>query len=275
MDLLSKLLSRYTFSASVFYNGEFCGSNDFNDDKQLGQLHLVQHGFVSLLHEHRPPIHIEKPSLAFYPRALNHRLFVPPGSPARLLCANILFEGEQKSLLAKALPDCLIVPLEELNAVTHTLAMLFQEANEEQSGQRMVMDRLCDVLVVQMLRHAFRTGQLDEPSLAGFSDPVLSPALAAIHDAPGKPWTIDTLAGLCHTSRSRFAKYFHDVVGLPPGDYITDRRMELAQKLLRSNRSVQSVALAVGYASQPAFSKAFTARVGESPRAWLNRLHGG
>jgi AraC-like DNA-binding protein len=47
----------------------------------------------------------------------------------------------------------------------------------------------------------------------------------------------------------------------------------VAQKLLKRHKPVQTVAPEVGYTSQPAFIKAFTAKLGMSPRAWLNRMH--
>jgi AraC-like DNA-binding protein len=43
----------------------------------------------------------------------------------------------------------------------------------------------------------------------------------------------------------------------------------LAQNMLQSGQPVGLTASKLGYASAPAFSRAFTNRVGVSPRAWL------
>lgn len=268
MDRLSRLLASHSFSCSIFYQGDFCGSNDFSGESGIGQIHLVRRGTVSMFHDDSRPIYVDMPALVFYPRGMGHRLYVPPGSTAQLLCANIQFHGGPGSLLAKALPDHLLIPIAEPTSLQHILSILFEEADAPTSGQRIVMDRLCDVLVVHLLRHAVQTKQLSEALLSGFSDPALSAALTAIHDDPAKPWTVESLARLCNMSRSKFAKYFHDVIGTPPADYVTDRRMLLAKKLLRSNKPIKVVAEAVGYAHQPAFTKAFTARVGVSPLKW-------
>jgi AraC-like DNA-binding protein len=273
MDRLSTLLSHYTFSASIFYNGEFCGENDFSSDNQLGQLHLVRQGPVSMRHEDQATIELDRPCLVFYPRGLRHRLTTSAGHAARLLCANITFEGGQKSLLAKALPESLVMYLSDLDTMKPTLEMLFNEAALERSGQKLAMDRLCDLLIVQVLRHACKVGLLQMPVLAGFADPSLSHALVAMHDEPGKPWTVDKLAGLCNMSRSKFAKQFHDVVGETPANYLTERRMMCAQKLMRSHIPIKAVAKKVGYATQPSFTKAFTVRFGCSPMAWLKSIH--
>lgn len=273
MDRLSALLGRYTFSASVFYNGEFCGSNGFSEGEQVGHLHLVRRGPVIIHHEDRPSLQIEEPTLVFYPRGLNHRLHVAPGTLASLLCATIAFQGGAQSALANALPDYLQMPLARVAGLTQTLNLLFDEASAARPGQKMVLDRLCDVLIVQGMRYALQTGQLDEGRLSGLSDAGLSRVLVAIHNDPASSWSLEKFAELSGMSRSKFAKRFHEVVGTTPADYLTDRRMSLAQKLLKRHKPVQTVALEVGYGSQPAFTKAFTARLGMSPRAWLNQAH--
>lgn len=270
MDRLSTLLSRFTFNASVFFNGEFCGSNDFSADNQLGQLHLVRRGPVVMHHNDRPSLHIDVPTLVFYPRGLNHRLVVPAGSSASLLCANIAFQGGVQSALAKALPDYLMIPLDELVGLQQTFSLMFEEAASALPGQKLVLDRLFDVGVVQVLRHAFATGKLDQGRLGGFAHAGLCPAMEAMHDDPARAWSLDLLAALCSMSRSKFADLFREVVGSTPMDYLTDLRMSKAQSLLKKHQQVQVVALKVGYASQPAFTKAFTAKFGMSPKIWLN-----
>jgi AraC-like DNA-binding protein len=52
-------------------------------------------------------------------------------------------------------------------------------------------------------------------------------------------------------------------------------RIVLAQSLLEKKQPMETVALDVGYGSQPAFTKAFTSRIGMSPRAWLKRTRNG
>jgi AraC-like DNA-binding protein len=59
-------------------------------------------------------------------------------------------------------------------------------------------------------------------------------------------------------SRSGFALNFKKQVGIPPMDYLTNWRMQIACELLKSaNHTVSTVAAAVGYESESAFSVAF------------------
>lgn len=121
MDHLSTLLSRCAFHAQVFYNGLFCGSNGFKEDEQVGQLHIVRDGSILMHHDDRASLHIDVPTLVFYPRGLNHQLVVPPGASTNLLCARIEFAGGRQNALAKALPDCLQVALHEAPSLAQTI----------------------------------------------------------------------------------------------------------------------------------------------------------
>jgi AraC-like DNA-binding protein len=58
-------------------------------------------------------------------------------------------------------------------------------------------------------------------------------------------------------------------VGMPPAAFLTDMRLTLAASYLRQNHSVKRTAQAVGYSSQPAFTKAFSAKFGMAPLKWL------
>lgn len=270
MVQLTTLLSNYSVSASVFFNGAFCGANRFAENDQLGQLHLVRSGRVTMHHDDRASICIEEPTLVFYPRGLTHSLVVPQDRSASLLCANISFGGPAQNALSKGLPEVLTIPVRQLDSLAPIFGLLFEEASAAYPGQKLVLDRLCDVLVIHVLRYAFATHQIDQRVLAGFADPGLSRALVAIHDYPAKPWSVDTLAHTSGMSRSKFAQLFHAVVGITPVQYVTEHRMSLAQKLLAKQKPVKIVATEVGYGSQPAFTKAFTAKFGMSPTAWLN-----
>ena len=269
MDQLSTLLHRHSFNGRVFFNGEFCGANSIEEEGRFGHLHIVRKGRVLMNHEDGTTVHLNEPGIVFYIRGLNHRLCVPAGTSAKLLCARIQFDGGRQNPLAKALPDILHIPLAAVPRLAVLLDMLFSEADEYYPGQQLTLDRLCDVVVVHVMRHAYETGQLKQSILSGLADRGLSRALVLMHDDPAHPWDLHSLAKECGMSRSKFAKHFHDVLAETPADYLAGRRMLLAQHLLKKNKPVKAIASEVGYASQPAFTKAFTAKIGMSPREWL------
>jgi AraC-like DNA-binding protein len=270
-NLLSMLLPRFSFQTSVFYSGEFCGSTQFRQQEQVGHLHLVRSGPVVMQHEEAAPLVIEEPSLIFYPRPFDHRLVVPPASRAELLCASITFRDTFRNPFAIALPDYVNVPLAQLSGLSTVLGMLFDEAGKEDVGKGLMMDRLCDIVVIHVIRHALTSGLVNAGVLMGLSDPGIASALLAIHENPARSWKVEDMAALAHMSRSKFAKHFQEVVGATPVGYLTQTRMALAENLLLANKAVKSVATAVGYSNQPAFTKAFIANFGMPPSAWLKQ----
>lgn len=269
MDKLSTLIGRYRFDARVFFNGQFCDTNQFHDDGGVGHLHLVRAGPVVFTHEHAEPLRVDEPAMVFYPRGMRHRLEVPHGATATLLCANVRFEAGHANPLARVLPDCIRVPLAAAGSLQPTLEVLFAEAAGSAPGRDAILDRVCDILVIRLLREQLERGAVDGGVLAGLADPHLAPVLDAMHERPHAPWQLETLSSLAGMSRARFTEHFRAVVGTPPGEYLTRWRIGLACRLLRQGVPVKAVSAAVGYASAPGFTRAFTEHLGMSPRHWL------
>lgn len=80
------------------------------------------------------------------------------------------------------------------------------------------------------------------------------------------------LSRVAGVSRFHFVRCFKIAYGETPMRYLTRRRVERAQDLLRvANLTVTEVCLAVGFASLGSFSTRFTQLVGESPTAYRDR----
>lgn len=266
MDTVSTLLLRLGFSADIFFQGDFCGSNHFPAQPMRGHLHLLRAGTLTLTQQDGSELLLEGPAVAWYPRPHAHGLATGQAT-ARLLCASVHLAGEDA--MVDALPDCLHASVAQLPALGGTLALLFQEARTASPGHALVLNRLCEVLIVQLLRHALECRLISAAALAGLSDAALGKAMEAMQAHPGGKWTVEKLAALCGMSRSRFARQFHAVVGCPPAQYLNQQRIKQAQTLLRLGKLVQDIALEVGYSSQPAFTRAFRAGTRLSPRDWL------
>ncbi|HEX5494772.1 MAG TPA: AraC family transcriptional regulator [Mycobacteriales bacterium] len=86
------------------------------------------------------------------------------------------------------------------------------------------------------------------------------------------PLDLDRLAAVAGVSKYHFARCFEASYGQTPIRYLTWRRIERAQDLLRNaNLTVTEVCMAVGFASLGSFSSRFTELVGESPTAYRDR----
>lgn len=80
---------------------------------------------------------------------------------------------------------------------------------------------------------------------------------------------LDALAREAGFSRYHFSREFRAAFGETPGGYLTRRRIERAQELLRTgNLTVTEVCTLVGFSALGSFSARFSALVGCSPSAY-------
>lgn len=81
-----------------------------------------------------------------------------------------------------------------------------------------------------------------------------------------EPLHLDELASAAGVSKYHFLRAFAAVYGVTPAAYLTERRIERAQDLLRAtNLTVTEVCVLVGYSSLGSFSAKFRRLVGVSP----------
>ncbi|HLM63283.1 MAG TPA: helix-turn-helix transcriptional regulator [Acidimicrobiales bacterium] len=106
--------------------------------------------------------------------------------------------------------------------------------------------------------------------------PVLLPHLRQARDLADRhyadPLDLDALAAAAHVSKYHFCRCFAETYGETPMRYLTRRRIERAQDLLRSaNLTVTEVCMLVGFSSLGSFSSRFRELVGETPTRYRDR----
>jgi len=277
LDRLSSLLERFKVRAHMFHNGPLCGVTRFAAAGR-GFLHVMRRGELELRHGAGTPLPrrvvVTEPTLLFYPRPLAHEFRNPPEDAADFVCAELEFEGGEHHPLVRALPPLIVLPIARVEGLEQALGLLFSETERLRCGQRLLADRLFEVVLIQLLRWLVdhpEQGGVPTGLLTGLADPRLARALVAMHERPGQPWTLATLAEEAGMSRSAFAVAFKQAVGQPAADYLADWRITLAQARLREGRQVKQIADDLGYASAQALSRFFAQRLGCSPRQWLER----
>jgi AraC-like DNA-binding protein len=126
------------------------------------------------------------------------------------------------------------------------------------------------LLLAEILRlHLASAPAAQSGWLRALRDPVIAPALGALHADPGRKWTVAELARAALVSASSLDQRFRDQLGMPPIRYLTLWRMHVARSLLSSSEiGVAAVARRVGYDSEEAFSRAFKRAHGVSPGRW-------
>jgi len=104
----------------------------------------------------------------------------------------------------------------------------------------------------------------------------LLPHLRRAHDHIDRnyadPLDLDALASVAGVSKFHFVRCFEATYGDTPMRYVTRRRIERAQDLLRAaNLTVTEVCILVGFSSLGSFSTRFRQFVSESPTAYRDR----
>ena len=191
------------------------------------------------------------------------------GEAAALLCGSYSFAADGANPLLRGLPDLLHIPAEQAKdgPLEAAVRLLAAEAVDSSSGTALVIDRLVDLLFVYALR-TWLAAQDDPAAKSWFGaleDPVIGPAVRAVHDDPAHPWTVESLAQRAGLSRAAFARRFNEAIGEPPLNYVTRWRMTTAADLLRQGERIALVAHRVGYDNEFAFAKAFKRVRGVAP----------
>ncbi|MFC6220329.1 AraC family transcriptional regulator [Pelomonas aquatica] len=277
LDRLSPLFERFRVRARLFHAGPLCGVTQFDAQPGRSFLHVMRNGEMEIRHAAGSGlverIVVSEPSLVFYPRPLAHDFHNAPAEGSDFVCATLDFDAGVAHPLVRALPPLVVLPLARVDGIAATLALLFGEAERVRCGQRLLADRLFEVLLLQLLRWMLdqRDAVLPLGLLRGLSDPRLARALTALHARPGVVWSLEGMAAEAGMSRSRFAPAFKAAVGQTPADYLSQWRLAIARSELRAGKPLKALAAELGYANASALSRRFTQQTGQSPRAWLQR----
>ena len=192
-----------------------------------------------------------------------------PGAVTTFICAGYDYDQDVAQSLLSLLPAVLHIPADPVSGtrIATTLSLLAGELGTRQAGARAAVGRLIDLLLILAVR-AWSSGATEEPPswLRALNDPLIACTLAALHDRPDHPWTIESLADEVHLSRATLARRFTALVGEPPLAYLTRWRMDLAARRLKdTTEPVEAIARGVGYTSEYAFNRAFKRHRGLAP----------
>jgi AraC-like DNA-binding protein len=149
------------------------------------------------------------------------------------------------------------------------------ESNAASAGSETMLTRMAELMFVEVVRRHLEQLPQQQGWLAGLRDPIVAPALAQLHERPSHPWTLAELAHTIATSRTVLAERFSHLVGIPPMQYLTQWRLQLAAEQLASGSAkVATIGARVGYESEAAFSRAFKRATGHAPAAWRRARQG-
>ncbi len=299
-DLLSDIFRRLELKSCVYFSRDFWSPWAMEIDVTgIAQFHVVTRG-TCVLEFNGQVYEAVTGDVFLLPRGGGHILADKPNRNARpggevmqsfqsdtplfatgevatqLICGHFEYRNELKHPITEQLPPVIHIRAFENAApgtISSILPMLVREMNTPQPGMTTVVERLAEVLLVQVLRSYLREQKHPTGFLAALTDPRLTKAIKTMHERIDDDLSLDELAQVAGMSRSSFAAQFKSVTGISPGGYLTQWRMFHACELLRVEKlPVVEVAVRVGYESEISFSRAFKRSLEITP-AEYRRAH--
>ena len=190
------------------------------------------------------------------------------GVSTTIIGGKFTFDKTNSQPLTDLLPPLVHVRADraQTTPLQDTLHLLASEAAQPGVGSELVLKRLADVLLIQVIRVHVASGAGEKTGwLRALSDQQIGAALRSMHEKLGQSWTVADLASAAGMSRSAFAVRFKEIVGETPLEYLTRWRIYKAAMLLREDRQkLMEVANSIGY-SDGAFNKTFKRIMGVTP----------
>lgn len=205
----------------------------------------------------------------------NGILSASPGEDFFVLGSHFALQGDAHFLLDVLPPIVMLENPSQRESLRWAVERMLREMRDPQPGGTLIAQQVAYTLLVEALRlHLGDDRQPGTGWLSALGDSRMGAALACIHGDPARAWTLQDLARAAGMSRTAFAQAFKRTVGTSPMGYLTQWRMTLAAKRMQdTGETISSIAPAVGYKSESAFSAAFKRRWGRSPREHI-RAHG-
>ncbi|MEM6421766.1 MAG: AraC family transcriptional regulator [Pseudomonadota bacterium] len=306
MDLLDTIFETLALKGVVYFRTDFSGpwAVRVPELAPAARFHLVLQGQCSVAIDAGPVITLLPGDLIMVPKGRSHvvadregRLAAPletvlsdagftgegtltlgegdPRAAVRTFCGHFAFRPHAAHPLIDAMPDHIHVTAADRLAhpwLDSVLQLIGQRVRAEEGGRNSAgaatLIRLSEVVFIEVLRAGISADPTLSALIAGLQDAQIGRAVAAIHRAPDRAWSVAELAAEAGMSRSVFAERFLATIGQPPIGYLAEWRLQRALALLDEGRlGVQQIAAATGYRSAASLSRAFAKRFGCSPTA--------
>lgn len=153
--------------------------------------------------------------------------------------------------------------------ILHIGMSLLQELNHASWAGKAYADLLATALVVHLLRKHRGDISSAQHYSGGLPRYKLRRVIDYINDKLGEELRVADLAGEVEMSLYHFARLFKRATGLAPHQYIMQKRIEKAKRLLvETELPIAQVALEIGFQSQSRFTTLFRHLTCATPRAY-------
>jgi AraC-like DNA-binding protein/mannose-6-phosphate isomerase-like protein (cupin superfamily) len=307
MDLFDDIMRTLDLKGSLYFRTHFTApwSVTVPDYHQAARFHLVVQGTCHVSVEGQAPICLGPGDMALIPKGRSHVLsangarqapeletvlqdagydgngvlIVGEGAPnaaTQMVCGHFNFRPQAEHPLLASLPEVVHLRVSERSTepwLDDVLRLITRRMFAGELGASATVTRLSEIVFIEILRSNLVDSDSLRRIIAGMNDRQIGAALSAMHNDPGAPWTLESLAQLVGMSRSRFSDRFTHLIGVSAMAYLANWRLQTSLALLDQNQfSIQEVSSRAGYQSAAAFSRAFSTRFEISPKAYRAQI---
>lgn len=152
---------------------------------------------------------------------------------------------------------------------------ILRELDHETSSGRLLMEALGLALAAHLV-HKYSAVDLRQSPPRNVDKPLDARRLARVMEFIGcnldTELSVGQLASVACMSAAHFARSFRLATGLPPHEFVSRQRLELAKRrLLADQVQISEIAFAAGFSSQANFTRAFRKLVGVTPAQFRAR----
>lgn len=149
---------------------------------------------------------------------------------------------------------------------------LHHELHAPTAAGKLYAETAAQMLAVHLLRHYAQINDTLKEKTYGLTQQQVKRVLEYIEYHLDHNLSLAELAQQSGLSPFHFARRFRQTTGESPHQYVVNRRLETAQRLLKeTDLPVSQIALMTGFASQSHFTQTFTRRLGQPPRQFRLR----
>lgn len=155
--------------------------------------------------------------------------------------------------------------------VVQLASRMWELAEMLDDGARCIIDHGMATLVALLTRRVEAVASSDKtvPARVSTLSPVRLRRVSELMSDPSRPPSVAALARSVQLSQTHFARSFKAATGHSPYRMASERRIDIAKKLLmRGDLSMTEIAFELGFASSAHFSSRFKQLTGMSPTRW-------
>ncbi len=149
---------------------------------------------------------------------------------------------------------------------------LQQELHAPSAAGKLYAETAAQMLAAHLLRHHAHINRTLKETTSGLTQRQVKQVLEYIEHHLDHHLSLAEIAQQSGLSPFHFARRFRQTIGESPHQYVVNRRLETAQRLLEeTDLPVSQISLMIGFSSQGHFTQTFARRLGQPPRQYRLR----